>query len=177
MRIICVSGVWSYGNPIWDTIVPALAEELPVESHVHEEDTGLHPWEIARMRRFVQVTAARYDDGVETLLVGHSMGGIMACAMAEHFAKTHVLGIVSIFSPHQLFGGMFAQAHGLRPRPVAPLVSFAAQRDELVWWGAEHPHARLHVTLPSNHFTELVGNYDLAKRIATTVRRALFPEA
>src|SRR5262249_6510427 len=85
-----------------------------------EEDTGCHPWEIPRLRRFTDCLIEKYDDGVDTLLVGHSIGGVLACAIAASCKESEVVGVVTIFSPHRFLGGIFS-------RLLAGLEDFDAQ--------------------------------------------------
>src|SRR6202451_178499 len=100
MRIIGINGVWYFENPIWDTLVPAFKSRFPEAEFRVEEDTGCWPTEILRMRCFVDNLVQKYDDGIESLIIGHSMGGIHACALAKRLHRTKVRGIATIFSPH-----------------------------------------------------------------------------
>jgi pimeloyl-ACP methyl ester carboxylesterase len=174
MRIIGISGVWCDQNPIWKPLREAFTREFPRSEFVVKEEAGCHPWEIWRLRKIVQDICREYDDGTPTLFVGHSMGGIIACAAAQKFRRSRIRGIVTIYSPHVFLGGFFSyalEAVGILP---APVLSFNARRDELVWWGARHPHSAVHITLPSNHFTDLRDDPGLSAIIADITKREFF---
>ena len=177
MRIIGISGVWSYDNPVWINLRKAFLREFPGARMVIEEESGCNPWEIRRLQDFADRLVRKYDDGTETLIVGHSMGGVIACAVADQFTRSAVRGIVSIYAPHHFFGGSFSRRLDAPARPEVPIISFQARYDEVVWWGTRHKHTVEHTLLDSSHQTSLVANEKLAQKIAEITRRRFFPEA
>lgn len=177
MRIIGISGVWGYRNPVLWTMAEAFVAKYPGAWFVAEEEADCHPWQIGRLRRLTERIVEKYDDGTDVLFVGHSMGGVVACAAAQQFRHSRVRGVVTIFSPHEFLLGIFPALLGARGSVPAPLVTFAAWRDSLVLWGARHPHTHAHTVLDSNHFTNLVGNRELARRIADIASQRIEYEA
>ena len=177
MRIIGISGVWSNKNPVWHNLAEAFSKEFPVSEFIVEEERNCNPWEIHKLRRFAEAIVRKYDDGTETLLVGHSLGGVIACGIANRFKRTPIQGVVTIFSPHHLFFGSVIDSPEVNGDLKAPVISFSAAYDELVWWGAQHLQAVAHIILRSNHFTDLVTNNEHACRIASEAKAHLFHEA
>ena len=176
MRILCISGVWCLQHPgsMWSNIGTAFTDQFPDAELVIAEEHNLHPWEFERMRRFCDHLVHAYDDGMETLLVGHSMGGIIACAIAKRFKKTRIHGIVTIFSPHTFLGGVFPMVLSVTDDLRIPIISFGAVGDILVWWGTRHPESRMHQMLWSTHLSSLINNSRIARIIAVTTKCKLF---
>ncbi len=179
MRIVGISGVWSNENKNpWKNLGAAFLDVFPSAQFSVEEEYFCHPWEIERLRSFTAEVVAKHDDGERLLLVGHSMGGVIACASSPSFKRSPVCGIATIFSPHRSWGGVFTQSLNSRALSAdVPIVSFAAKYDELVWWGAEHPQALEHIKLHSNHLTDIVHNKQVSETIAKETKRVLFKTA
>lgn len=176
MRLLAINGVWCFQNPVWNTLIPALRSVLPITEVAVVEDTGAHPWQITRLRRFRDRIVEKYDDGEVTLIVGHSMGGVTGCAVAGSFRRTCVVGIVSIFAPHTTWGGAFPHLLDGAGKLPAPIVTFRGRYDELVWWGTKHPESARHTTLRANHFSDLVDFKHNAETIADITEKTLFPK-
>ncbi len=176
MRIIGINGAWSYRNPIWRNLEEAFCQRFECREFVVEEERGCQPWEYARLKRFATKIVQLNDDGMDTLLVGHSLGGVTACAIANQFKYSRVCGIVTIFSPHQFLFGAFPRLLGATEKLEVPVVSFGARYDEAVWWGAHHPQARAHFITASNHFSDLVVDSRFAHQIAQESKSVLFPQ-
>jgi pimeloyl-ACP methyl ester carboxylesterase len=174
VRIIGINGVWCDRNPVWNNLEAAFRSRFHVSDFVIEEEMNCHPWQVARLRRFADRILERYDDGDETLLIGHSMGGVTACAIASRFRKSRVRGVVSIFAPHRFLGGVFARSLKVPREMRVPVITFEAQRDRLVWWGAKHPQSLVHTVLATNHLDDLIDDHRHAEKIAEETRRALF---
>ena len=168
--------MWCDRNPVWNNLEAAFRRRFHVSEFVIEEEVNCHPWQVARLRRFADRILERYDDGEETLLIGHSMGGVTACAIANRFRKSRVRGVVSIFAPHRLLGGLFARSLQVPREMRVPVITFEAQRDRLVWWGAKHPQSVVHTVLATNHLDDLVNDHRHAEKIAEEARKALCPE-
>mgnify|MGYP003394581437 CR=1 FL=1 len=175
MRIIGISGVWCNQNPIWNNIVPAFRRRFDPTDFVVEEESWCHPWEVIRLRRFAERIVEKHDDGTDTLIIGHSMGGVVACAAANRFARSRVQGIVTIFSPHRFLSDAFTHAIGAHKGVTVPVVTFSARYDTLVWWGAEHPQSVAHIRLPCDHQDDLVRDSRFSEQIAEASHRHLFP--
>lgn len=157
MRIIGISGVWREDDPLWDTLGPAFLQEYPHATFVSEVEF-MHPWDTDRLRACRDRTVEKYDDGEKTIFVGHSMGGPIVCASAQRFERSCVLGIVTIFSPHQYFYGEYLERlEATGPLP-APIITFGGRLDPLVPWGTRHPDSVRHEMLWADHRFALLYN-------------------
>jgi alpha-beta hydrolase superfamily lysophospholipase len=148
-----------------------------IHEMVVEQLDFCHPWDFERLQGFRDHLVAKYDDGIPTLIVGHSMGGVIACAIADRFEKTEVRGIVTIYSPHTFLREIFPR--GLdAPRELRPkIVSFGAIGDMIVLWGTRHPDATRHFRVLSTHRGSLVRNRRLSQIIAYRAKRELTKES
>jgi hypothetical protein len=178
VRIVGISGVWSYENPAWRHLGPAFIEVFPTAQLSIEEETSCHPWETTRLRSFMKKIVAKHDDGETLLLAGHSMGGVIACASAPLFNRSTVCGVVTVFAPHQFLSGVFPRLLNASTLSTdIPVLSFSADFDELVWWGAQHPQSVRHIKLSSNHLTDLIYSKKVSDTIAKETKKTLFPTA
>jgi surfactin synthase thioesterase subunit len=112
------------------------------------------------------------DTDDDILLLGHSMGGIMACGLAPQFKKGRIRGVVTVFTPHTL--GRVIPAldyyriiYGDLPSVSAPIISFGGMLDPLVWWCfTRHPRSVKHVYVASDHRFLLGWRRSIGRRIA-----------
>jgi pimeloyl-ACP methyl ester carboxylesterase len=174
MRVIGISGMRSFRNPVWMTICASLRETFPGVSIRVEEDAWCEPWEIRRMRRFIDRLVDTYDDGKPTLLIGHSLGGVYSCAIANRFRQTKVHGIVSIFAPHGMFGGFFPRVLSAHQKLNVPIITVHGERDKWVRWGTKHPQSAVHLSLDADHYLDLANTKRLADTIVRTTSRHIF---
>ena len=176
MHIIAISGILCPEQPImiWEPLYRAFKKHFPFARMSVEQEGGFLPWDIRRMNDFCDQIVARHDEGGKTLLVGHSMGGVFATAIANRFRHTPIFGVVTIFAPHLYWGGVYPWLLGEKERVRAPIVSFGASDDELVWWGTRHPQSISHTTLISTHYVSLVTAPELLEENATTTKKVLF---
>lgn len=166
MRIIGIVGIeWDPSiGAMWQHIGCAFKAHYP-ESEMYVEETLYSLWNIQKMKELVDHIVQKHDTGEDVLLVGHSMGGVLACAAASRFKKSVVRGVVTIFSPHGVCLGIFPRLLGTEELKV-PVVSFGAWYDHLVPWGTEHPQSCSHTRLWTDHYQELYQNKELARQIA-----------
>lgn len=180
MHFVCISGIWCPEQPIaiWPPLARAFYTQFPHAQFCGpEQEAWIGLLEFDRLQRMCDRIVEKYDDGRKLILVGHSAGGVVATAIANRFQNSRVYGIVTIFSPHCFLGGVFPWMLGEKDRVGAPIVSFGASADELVWWGTRHPQSVSHTMLCSTHFSTLAREPELAGHIAATTKRILFPEA
>lgn len=177
MYIIGVSGAWTEQCPVWGHIFAACRHMYPRAKMAVAEAPYCQLWELARMQALMDEIVERFDRGEECLLIGHSLGGILACASALRFRASRIVGIVTICSPHTYFGQAYPLISllGADKRAASPILSYGAKRDEVLWWGmgTRHPHARQHAMLDANHLTDFVADPTHANRIIYDTKRFL----
>ena len=176
MKVLMINGIRTDPDLKWETFAAAFKRWLP-EATFHVET---EPWcklrEVGRFRAFTKRLIEKYDDGEDLLIVGHSLGGVIACAMQPRLNKSKVLGITTIHSPHRFIFSICT--HLFRASDVsAPVLSFQGLHDMLVWWGTRHPKAVLHVRNNANHFIDLRDFEENAELVAETTVRAFFKDS
>lgn len=179
MRMVCISGAWVRGGqlPFWPNVQSEFHGWIPeISEMVVEALEFCHPWDYERLREFRDYLVKKYDDGKPTIFVGHSMGGVLACAVAKRLRRTRVLGIVTLFSPHRMFGGAFLRALDAQGNLGGmPIISFGAVGDLLVpFWATRHPHARRHIRVMALHRRSLEKRRRLVQKIARIVHEEIF---
>ncbi len=170
MRIIGIVGIWSTETlykPTWKHLEAAFRKRFPVSTFCVEYQ-WFSPWEGERMRNFAKRIVEKHDtDGEEIMLVGMSMGGVIAAAIAPMFKKAKVCKVVTIWSPHTFWGGVFSRMLGSDLKDVgAPVLSCAARYDWCVIWGAQHPAAKKHIVVATDHLCGVVFSSYPAEQIA-----------
>lgn len=178
MRIIGISGLWSghwdYKNPIWPNFAIAFGKEFPGSEFCVEEEPYCQLWQIQRLRDFIDRLALQYDDKKETILVGHSMGGVVACGVASKMHHSRV-SIVSVFSPHDCSDRYFQRALDVPEHLDVPIISFHGCQDGWVPEGTKHPQSVKHTELNSDHLWSLVDHPEHAAEIAAVARKHFSP--
>lgn len=106
------------------------------------------------------------------ILVGHSMGGIVACAVANKCVRSRVCAVVTIFSPNAALQGLYPWLLGASQAPEAPIICFGGKWDRLVPIGTRHRKAKFYRKIPSNHLGHLA-TYEISSLIARNVRSQL----
>lgn len=127
------------------------------------------------MRELGNRIVQEFDTGEDTILVGHSVGGVIACATAPRFVKSNLLCVVTIFSPHTYFFSHFSRTLKVDKEALAriPILSFGARFDALVPFGAQFPRAKHHEIFESDHLFRLMFSSKPAARIAAVTRHFL----
>lgn len=168
MLIIGLSGSWDSHFPqmyLWNTLRDEFKKKIP-HARFEVERLWYSPWEGEKLRDWEQSLVKKYKrTREEIILVGYSMGGIVAAAMAPKLKN--VRAVVTIFSPHTFLGGMFpwlldSNANHLDDIPV---ISFGGWFDLLVLFGSKHPKAVKHVDVPSDHIVGLL----VSRHFAVTI--------
>ncbi len=168
MHILMISGVWTDPNVDWDLMRDAFRRNLPHATFSHETEPWVNAYEVQRLEEFVERLARAYDVGGDMVLMGHSLGGLLACALEPRMVRTKVVGIATIFAPNQTFGRMLRRMYRADSESSS-VMSFEAMRDEVVLWGSRHPRAIRHEYMYSNHFSDLMTYPDLNEYIARIV--------
>lgn len=174
MKILMVSGIRTDPEFMWDEIREAFAKRLPEATFHVETEPGCKLREIGRFRSFTKRTAEKYNDGEELLMVGHSLGGVLACAMQPLMQRSRVIGITTVHAPHRFFFGICTHVFGAQ-YVSAPVLSIQGLSDGLVWWGTKHPKAVRHIRNHANHFHDLWEHAENAELIAEETVRTFFP--
>lgn len=168
MRIIAINGLWCYNAEPWRLVRPRLERRLPVRSFIELEEYACGVRTMHRLRRLTERVVSTMDDGVETLLLGHSMGGVVACSAAARFTRTPIRGIVTVFAPHRMFFGAFTRYLSAPDMLPAPILTFEAKHDEIVH-GTRHRSSIEHIVLDSNHYDDLLRDHTVAERISAAI--------
>jgi len=152
---------------MWDGAQTAFGEVYP-DARFETYFDYYHILESKIMRNLVRTLVERNDTGDDVLLLGHSMGGVIAHAMATHFVRSRVRGIVTVFSPHTYLWGQFGKQ--LEAQPISdatPFITFEGTLDWLVPFGtAWHPQTWKHVRLVTDHQEGLMTDQRLWNTIA-----------
>ncbi len=168
MKVILVSGLWALGCPIWPNITRAFQKHLPWADYPVEERLILDANDSRKIHALTGSVVDKYRGNEELIVVGHSMGGVWACDIADALAS-QVMAVVTIFSPH----AFTTRGKNLTMQTI---VSFGGIRDQLVPAAAtRHPQSTAHEDIDSDHLDDLVTNFELAEQIAaTTMRHIIF---
>jgi pimeloyl-ACP methyl ester carboxylesterase len=165
-RIVIIEGLWRYDNRLAIALERGLRKQFPGVIIVCESIYGCWPFEINRLIKFVECLAHKYDDGIRTMFLGHSFGGIIACALDGMLMNTPIAGIVTVCSPHEYMFGIFPYKIGADHKLEAPIITFGARYDVVVPWGSCHPQSREHQELLCDHRYWMICNEIHAERIA-----------
>ena len=179
MRCIGFNGILCENNSVWTPLESALRRRIAISEFVVEEELNCKLWQVRRFRRYIRNVVQKHDTGGKALLIGHSLGGVAACAAVRLFKCTEIVGIVSICAPHTLYGGVCQIVFGGYRRLSVPILTFEGLRDQHVSVGARHPQSLRHTELDSDHYYELCRKPQHAAKIADVtaeMHRLLPPE-
>lgn len=136
-------------DAVWCVFIQKLQAAFPAARIVlKRERFGIR--DAARTRRIIADAVAQNDNGESILLIGHSLGGLLALRAAELFVRSRVIAVATLFSPHLTLGGWLSRLHGTEKVSV-PIISFEAVPDRMVPWGAAHPMSSVHRKLFTDH--------------------------
>lgn len=179
MRLLCISGISLPFLPrarkqIWPNIESGFRGQYPEIDEVKVErlNPRCRPWDFDEMRAFCDELVERYDDGKETIFVGHSAGGVFACYIAERFAHTSVRGIVTICTPHRLMRDLYPRKLKVRNDTDIPIITMGGIIDGIVpVWATKHPQSRQHRIFRSTHRVTLAERLDLSEQLALIAKQ------
>lgn len=145
VRVVCLVGIfdcWGIQEMLWRNMEMQLQEQFPgCEVAVMRE--LFKPWEIKVVQAYAADVVKHYDDGKPTILLGYSLGGVVAQAMAEKFKKSEILAVVSLCSPLK-----WADKWGFQWKPETlpgKRLAIMGTLDMLVpWWSADVPNMKVH---------------------------------
>lgn len=166
-RIIGITGIRESEIPcrgIWEYFETAFMGVYP-EAEFSVKKFKYLPWEGKKICHYADDILEEYDDGKTTMLLGYSMGGVIATALEPRFKKTKISKVVTVFSPHTFLGGIFSKMCGSGlVKTRAPIFSMQARFDVVVPWGSKYPGAEQHRILNCDHLYGL--NLKNAMKIA-----------
>ena len=164
-RVVCIVGMLDFVSVrhlMWAPIERAFEQYFPDVEVVVEHETYL-PWQRQRIADYGERIVQKYDDGVPTLLLGFSLGGVIACGIAQKFMRTPITGVVSVASPLKLaplWGICLPKAEDVR------LLSFSGRYDFVV----PSLLTGCHYTLPADHFVSFMTSEKPAWAVAKHVQ-------
>ena len=142
---------------MWNNLKAAFGKKIPGVSF-EVEHLWYSLWEWRKMRNFADHLVEKYDTGEELLIVGYSLGGVIAAAMVPRFKRSKVRCVVTVFAPHRYLFGLFSWMLNSRPSEMGStaVLSFGAHLDFMVPCGSRYPRAVKHVALWSDHLLWLL---------------------
>ena len=170
MKIVGIVGIIDLGlrgNRLWCNMRDALAREFPNTEFALERRFYL-PWQAQKMRAFADSIVAKHDTGEELILLGYSLGGIIACAIAPRFVRSNVRLIATVGTPHQL--AFLRRMLAPTGAPYAtPDITFSGVLDPVVLWFLTDVPGSKRVSLLSDHLLCFL----LSSRPAAAVARGM----
>lgn len=145
----------------------AFAKRLP-DAVFATEECFYSPWQKTKMLAFAETILKKHDvEGGEVILLGYSMGGVIATAIAPRFKHAKVR-VITLMAPHTFLWGLFSKMLGssLSSDGGIDIVSFQGWLDWAVVWGAKHPYARKHRKIFCDHLFGLLFSNRPAEKIA-----------
>ncbi len=170
MRIVAISGVLDNVRRFpgfWKNIENAFKEYFPGTDFVLYS-IFYFPWEIGKMKRYANKLVKKFDDGEDVILLGHSMGGIIATIIAPRFRKSKVKLLVTINSPHKLktFYEKIDKDFDMESIKM-PVASFSSVLDPVVpFFMSKHPKSNIHRFVLAEHVTTFLFFPKLCEKLA-----------
>ncbi len=174
MRVLGINGIRCNDNPVLPRVCAKLSTMVELSDIEITQERNMAFYEIRRMRAYRDSVAKAFDDGTPTLIVGHSVGGVIACGVAKRFEHSLVMGIITINAPHEYLG-YGRMLDGGKPVP-AKIVTFGSSRDRVVLWGTAHAESMSHTVLEADHYRDIGASDALAATICRKSVSVLFPE-
>ncbi len=171
VRVIALVGIMDLpgsGARLWDGFADAFADSLP-----EHEWTVMHrfylPWQFSRMQRYAKDVRAHIDtdDLRPVVLIGYSLGGVIARAVAPTCVSGVVRLVVTMQAPHawaHRFGFHYA------PWPGRTLTVAGAHDRVVPAEAADLTGNARKVVLPIGHYVALVREKRVQRHIASLVR-------
>jgi len=130
------------------------------------------PWQKKKIVALADLIVEKYDTGEDIVLVGFSLGGLIACAVMPRFKKSKVRMVVTIAAPHRL--SFFYRWLKFKPHQLpVPVVTFVGIFDLVSLWFLTRFPGNIRINLPSDHFILFLFSPWPARRIASEVAARL----
>lgn len=170
MKIVAIVGILDFpgsDDRLWRHFRQAFQREFPSSTFTVEHTTYL-PWQRQRIRDFAKRIMKQHDTGEELILLGYSLGGVIADEVAQQLRHTKVRLVITVCAPHRLRHWWFS---GVNMR--IPILNFSAVFDVFVpGILAQHVHAPT-VYLVADHLFGFLLSPRFAWRIASTAAHFL----
>ncbi len=102
MKIIGIVGILNMfpeeQDRFWIGLREAFAQTHPDAPFILERQFYV-PWQKKRIQQYTDLLLEKYDTGEELLLIGHSMGGLIALTLAQRLTQSTICATVTIGSP------------------------------------------------------------------------------
>ena len=172
MKIIGIVGILDLPGSedrLWKHLRIAFEEQFPNAEFVVEHAFYL-PWQGEKMRIFADSILKKYDVGDDIILIGYSLGGIIACTIAPEFSKSRVQKVVTIGTPHKL--NFFYRMLNADPVKLPmPVFTFAGILDPFVPWFLTQYQGNTHTNVFSDHLLGFILSAHPASVIAQKVAK------
>lgn len=173
LRVLGLVGIfdcWGIQDGLWKNIEAELREQMP-GCEIDVVRKYFKPWETALIQDYAFEAVSRFDDGKPTLLLGYSLGGVVAQVMAEKFQKSEIVGVVSLCSPLK-----WADKWGFTWHPEAlpgKRLAIMGTVDMLVpWWTAQVPNVAQR-TMWIDHLAGFTFFPQVSRRVVAMIKEEL----
>jgi len=172
MKIISVSGTLDNSKRFprfWKNLEDSFAKYFPKARFILHTSQYL-PWETEKMKSYGKEIVALFDDGEDIILLGHSIGGVIATIISLKFKKSKVRLLVTLNSPHKLESLYKKIDENFDMEKVkVPTASFSSILDPIVpFFIAKHPKGNIHNFFIAEHVTTFIFFPKLCDKIAET---------
>lgn len=136
MVIVAIEGYFAR-SPIhvFRHIKTVCKRRFPEAEFYVEREPDCKLWDLDqfhRMNSFTPRVVTKHDTGKPLLLLGHSMGGPVALAVAAQCQHSEVLGVGTIFSPLNALWGLYPKMLKVPRDLKVPVVSFSTWPDKFL---------------------------------------------
>ena len=157
MQLVVVTGITSFDPSGWRLWHAGLQKFLPdINLHILRRLYFLpvSPWAQARAREVIDEGVALLQTEEPTILIGYSLGGLIAKTMIQRSKDHQVKLLVTLGTPHRAMFGVqrFIKNIGVPESVHVPTFTYGGLQDRLVH--ARHTHmdgAQTHTILNCNH--------------------------
>ncbi|HEY4487007.1 MAG TPA: hypothetical protein VJB70_04750 [Candidatus Paceibacterota bacterium] len=168
MKIVAIVGVLDFPGSekyFWKPIKDEFLTCFP-NSSFEVAHAFFLPWQKKKIKEFMKSVLRKYDTGEEILLIGHSLGGVVACSLVSSFTKSTIVGVVTILSPHRI--KMFYKMLNVSQENLqVPIISFGGIFDIIVPYFFSKPkYSTLHTLLTTDHLLFFLLSHAPARKIA-----------
>jgi pimeloyl-ACP methyl ester carboxylesterase len=174
LKIIGIVGIGNFfgaDDMLWNHLRTACIEIMPDATFVIEHALYF-PWQKDIIATFANDIVEKHDTGEDLILLGYSLGGIIACACAPRFTKSNIRVIATIGAPHRI--GMFYRWLNAEATPLPmPVLSFTGILDPVVLSMLTRYPASIPIPIISDHLILFFLSTYPAKIVAKAISHQL----